>query len=144
MEDVLDLYQQPCDPRRPLVCLDEPSTQVLAEVHPPLPPTPGRPARQDAEYERHGVANVFLCTEPLRGWRHATVIARRTRQDWAAVIRDLVDVRYPDAERIVLAQRSTTSIPMPWPRSTRRSPRQRRTGWRGSWSCSSPRSMGAG
>lgn len=104
MEAVLDLYQQPYDARRPLVCLDELSTQLLAEVRPPQPPAPGRPARQDAEYERHGVANVFLCYEPLRGWRHATVTERRTRQDWAAIIQDLVDVRYPDAERIMLVQ----------------------------------------
>jgi hypothetical protein len=104
MEEVLDLYQRPYDPRRPLVCLDELSTQLLAHVRPPQPPGPGRPAREDAEYERCGVANVFLCYEPLQGWRHATVTERRTRQDWAGIIKDLVDVRYPDAERIVLVQ----------------------------------------
>jgi hypothetical protein len=104
MEEVLDLYQQPYDPARPLVCLDELSAQLLADVRPPQPPAPGRPARQDSEYERHGVANVFLCYEPLRGWRHVSVTERRTRRDWAAVIQDLVDVRYPDAERIVLVQ----------------------------------------
>lgn len=104
MEEVLDLYQQPYDPLRPLVCLDELSTQLLADTRTPLPPKPGRPARQDYEYERRGTANVFLCYEPLRGWRHATVTERRTRVDWAHVIKDLVDVRYPDAERIVLVQ----------------------------------------
>lgn len=104
MEEVLDLYQQPYDPRRPLVCLDELSTQLLADVRPPQPPAPGRPARQDAEYARHGVANVFLCYEPFCGWRHAAVTERRTRRDWAMIIRDLVDVRYPDADRIVLVQ----------------------------------------
>jgi hypothetical protein len=102
MEEILDVYQRPYDPRRPLVCLDELSTQLHADVRPPLPPRPGRPVRQDYEYERRGVANVFLCYAPLQGWRHAAVTERRTRQDWAAVIRDLVDVRYPDAERIVL------------------------------------------
>jgi hypothetical protein len=104
MEEVLDLYQQPYDPARPLVCLDELSTQLLAEVRPVQPMAPGRTARQDAEYERHGVANVFLCYEPLRGWRHATVTERRTRQDWAGIIKDLVDRQYPDAKRIVLVQ----------------------------------------
>jgi hypothetical protein len=104
MEDVLDRYQQPYDPARPMVCLDELSTQLLADVRPAQPMAPGRPARQDAEYERHGVANVFLCYEPLRGWRHATVTDRRTRQDWAGIIKDLVDTHYPDADRIVLVQ----------------------------------------
>lgn len=104
MEDVLDLYQQPYDPARPMVCLDELSIQLLADVRPAQPAAPRRVARQDAEYERHGVANVFLCYEPFRGWRHATVTARRTRQDWAAIIKDLVDVQYPDVDRIVLVQ----------------------------------------
>jgi len=104
MEEVLDLYQQPYDPLRPLVCLDELSTQLLADTRTPLPTKPGKPTRQDYEYERCGTANVFLCYEPLRGWRHATVTERRTRVDWAHIIKDLVDVRYPDAERIVLVQ----------------------------------------
>ncbi len=104
MEAVLDLYQRPCDPLHPLVCLDELSTQLLADVRAPQPAAPGRPAREDAEYERHGVANVFLCYEPLHGWRHATVTERRTRQDWAMIIKDLVDIRYPGADRIVLVQ----------------------------------------
>ena len=104
MEDVLDLYQQPYDPLRPLVCLDELSTQLLADTRTPLPPKPGKPARQDYEYQRNGTANVFLCYEPLRGWRHATTTERRTRVDWAYVIKDLVDVQYPEAERIVLVQ----------------------------------------
>jgi hypothetical protein len=67
-----------------------------------VPVAPGRPARQDYEYERRGVCNVFLVCEPLRGWRNVTVSARRTRIDWAHCIKDLVDVHYPDAERIVL------------------------------------------
>ena len=104
MEEVLDLYQQPYDPARPMVCLDELSTQLLGDARPAQPMAPGWPARQDAEYERHGVANVFLCYEPLRGWRHATVTDRRTRQDWAGVIKELVDTQYPEAERIVLVQ----------------------------------------
>lgn len=102
MEDVLDVYTRPYDPRRPQVCLDETSRQLLGDVTAPLPPAPGRPAREDHEYVRGGVCNLFLVCEPLRGWRHLTVSDRRTRLDFAHCIRDLVDVRYPDAERIVL------------------------------------------
>ncbi len=102
MEEVLDVYTRPYDPRRPQVCLDETSRQLLGEVAPPLPPAPGRPARHDPEYVRGGVANVFLVTEPLRGWRDVQVSERRTRLDWAHRIQRLVDVDYPDAEAIVL------------------------------------------
>jgi DDE superfamily endonuclease len=104
MEDVLEVYTRPYDPRFPQVCLDETSRQLLGEVNPPLPPAPGRPARQDYEYERRGVCNLFMVTEPLRGWRAVMVSDRRTRIDWAYTIRELVDVHYPDAERIVLVQ----------------------------------------
>jgi hypothetical protein len=104
MEDVLEVYTRPYDPRRPQVCLDETSRQLLGEVTPPCPLAPGRPARQDYEYQRGGVCNLFLVAEPLAGWRDVMVSARRTRIDWAHCIRDLVDVHYPDAERIVLVQ----------------------------------------
>src|SRR6266496_3126681 len=104
MEDVLAVYTQPYVPQRPQVCLDETSRQLLAQVTPPLPVAPGQPAREDYEYERRGVCNVFLVCEPLRGWRDVTVSARRTRIDWAHCIKDLVDVHYPDAEQIVLVQ----------------------------------------
>lgn len=102
MEDVLDLYTRPYDPRRPMLCLDETSRQLLGEVTPTLPVAPGHPARRDYEYVRGGVVNLFLVCEPLRGWRHVSVSARRTRRDFAAVLRDLVDSQYPDAERLVL------------------------------------------
>jgi hypothetical protein len=102
MEDVLDVYTRPYDPRRPQVCLDETSRQLLGEVTPPLPIAPGRSAREDYEYVRGGVCSLFLVGEPLRGWRHVTVSARRTRRDFAHCIRELVDVHYPDAEQIVL------------------------------------------
>ena len=104
MEDVLAVYTRPYDPRRPQVCLDETSRQLLAEVTPPRPVAPGQPAREDYEYQRHGVCNVFLVCEPLRGWRHVTVSARRTRIDWAHCVKDLLDVCYPNAEQVVLVQ----------------------------------------
>ncbi len=102
MEDVLDVYTRPYDPRRPQVCLDETSRQLLGEVTPPLPPAPGRPARADYEYTREGVCNLFLVTEPLRGWRHVAVSDRRTRLDFAHVIKESVDVHYPEAAMVVL------------------------------------------
>jgi hypothetical protein len=102
MEDVLDVYTRPYDPARPLVCLDETSRQVLAETRAALPVAPGRAARHDPEYARHGVVNVFLVGEPLRGWRQVRVSDRRTRIDFAHCIEELVDVHYPAAERIVL------------------------------------------
>jgi len=102
MEDVLDVYQRPEDPARPLVCLDETSRQVLAEVRDPVPLRSGCPARHDPEYVRNGVANLFLVTDPLRGWRQVRVSEQRTRLDFAQCVKDLVDVHYPQAERIVL------------------------------------------
>ncbi len=102
MEDVLDVYQRPADPARPLVCLDETSRQLLADVRAPLPVAPGHPARHDPEYIRGGVVNCFLVTAPLQGWRDVQVSAQRTRIDWAHCVRDLVDVHFPAAERIVL------------------------------------------
>ncbi len=90
MEDVLAVYARPHDPTRPVVCLDEPSRQLLGEVRPPRPPIPGRPTRSDPEYIRGGVANLFLVTEPLRGWRAIMVSDQRTRLDFAACIKDLV------------------------------------------------------
>jgi hypothetical protein len=102
MEDVLAVYQRPPDPRRPLVGLDELSKQLTKEVRAPLPAIPGHPARFDPEYERNGVANVFLVCAPHLGWRHATVTERRTKLDWARLIKELVDVHFPAAERLVV------------------------------------------
>jgi hypothetical protein len=102
MEDVLDVYQRPFDPWCPVVCLDETSRQLLGGVRPPLPTIPGHPARYDPESVRGGVANLFLVTEPLRGWRAVLVSDQRTRLDFAACIKELVDTHYPEAERIVL------------------------------------------
>ena len=102
MEDVLDVYCRPYDARFPVVCLDETSKQLLGEVRSPLPMEAGKPERFDTHYQRHGVCNLFLCCEPLRGWRHVKVTARRTKMDFAELIRELVDVHYPEAEKIVL------------------------------------------
>ncbi len=102
MEDVLAVYHRSYDPRFPQVCMDETSKQLVGETRTPLPAAPGRPARIDYEYERHGVRNLFLFVEPLRGWRQVTVTQRRTKRDWATAIQALVDVQYPTAERIVL------------------------------------------
>jgi hypothetical protein len=102
MEDVLALYHRPYDPKRPQVCLDETSKALHAHAREPLPLEPGKPAREDYEYIRHGTANLFLWFEPLTGKRHAKVTERRTRQDWAEVIRELVEVHYPEAEQVVL------------------------------------------
>ena len=110
LEDVLDLYEEPHDPQRPVVCFDETSTQLLAETRPPpLPPRPGRPLRQDYEYRREGTRNLFLACEPLAGWRHVAVTERRTMQDFAHRMRWLVDEAYPEAEvvRVVLDNLNT-------------------------------------
>jgi hypothetical protein len=102
MEDVLEVYQRPYDPRRPVVCFDEATKQLVAQVTPPTPPEPGRPAREDYEYVRQGTANLFMFNEPLGNRRQVNVTARRTTQDFAHAIRDLVEAQYPQAERIVL------------------------------------------
>ena len=100
MEDVLDLYAEPHDPARPVVCFDETSKQLVAETRPPLPIEPGTPARIDYEYERKGTANLFLVTQPLGAWRHVDITDRRTKYDFAQQMRDLVDRHFPDADRI--------------------------------------------
>ncbi len=102
MEDVLNVYTRPEDPARPLVCMDEVPVQLIGETRVPIPARPGHPARVDYEYQRNGVASVFVFSEPLTGQRWIDVTARRTKIDWAHQIKDLVDVRHPDAERIVL------------------------------------------
>lgn len=102
MEDVLNTYVQAVNSQRPLVCMDEASKQLLADTQDPLPMQPGQPERFDYEYEREGVANLFMFFAPLQGKRHIKVTNRRTRQDWAQAMRELSDVHYPEAEKIVL------------------------------------------
>lgn len=104
MEDVLQVYQRPYNPRFPVVCLDEASRQLIGEITPASPPAPGRTARIDYEYERKGTCNLFMMCEPLRGWRHVKVTDRRTRKDWAFCIKELLDVHYPSAEKVLLVE----------------------------------------
>ena len=102
MEDVLEVYHRPYDPRRPQVCIDEVPVQLVGESRVPLPAAPGRPERYDYEYVRNGTANLFLMFEPLLGWRHVEVTARRAAADFAEVLRWLAEDAHPDAERLVL------------------------------------------
>jgi DDE superfamily endonuclease len=104
MEDVLDVYTRPHDPARPLVCLDETSKQLTAETRAPEPMQPGQPARHDYEYKRNGTAALFMLFAPLEGWRHVEVTERRTAIDYAKILRDLSDIHFPHAEKIVLVQ----------------------------------------
>jgi hypothetical protein len=104
MEEVLDLYAEPYDPQRPLVCFDEKPVLLHADVHPAQPVAPGQPQRQDYEYERLGHVNLFFVVEPLGGWRHVLLTERRTKLDYARCLRWLVDVAYPEATCIRLVQ----------------------------------------
>lgn len=102
MEDVLELYREPYDPARPVVCMDETSKQLVGETRTPIAASPGQPRRVDYEYERRGTADVFIFTEPLGNWRCVEVTETRTRIDWALQIKNLVDVYYPEATMIRL------------------------------------------
>jgi len=102
MEDVLKVYTRPIDEYRPLVCLDEASRQLVSETRPSIPSKPGRVKRTDAEYRRNGTASIFMVNAPLLGERHVRVRQRRTKKDFAEVIRELCDEIYPNAEKIVL------------------------------------------
>lgn len=104
MEDVLDVYQRPVDPKYPLVCLDETPVQLVSEVRQPLPMTAGQTECYDYEYHREGTANLFMFFAPLQNWRHVKVTERRTKADWALCMRDLVDVHFPQAERCILVE----------------------------------------
>ena len=104
MEDVLEVYQRPYDPRRPVVCLDETSKQLIGEAQTPVAARPGQVAHYDYEYVRHGVANLFMIFEPLAGQRKVEVTERRTKKDWAECLRRLSDEFYPEAEKIVLVE----------------------------------------
>lgn len=102
MEDVLEVYHRPHNPKRPQVCFDEGTKQLSKETRSALPSRPGDVAKYDYEYERNGTANLFMFFAPLEAWRHVKVTERRTMIDFAECMRDLVDVHFPDAEKIVL------------------------------------------
>jgi len=102
MENVLSVYTRPQDPKRPVVCFDEKSKQLVGEVCKPMAARPGEVERCDYEYVRNGTANLFLMVEPLRGWRHVNVTSRRTKLDFSRQVKELVDVHYPEAEKITL------------------------------------------
>lgn len=102
MEDVIDVYHLPYDKNRPVVCMDEQPIQFLKETRMSIPAAPGQPAREDYEYERNGIGSVFLFTEALQGWRHVSVRDRRTAVDWAQEIKELLDIRYAEAEKVLL------------------------------------------
>lgn len=102
MEDVLEVYHRPYDEKRPLVCLDEASKQLIGETVLPLPAEPGQPERFDYEYVRNGTANLFMISEPLLGWRTVHVTERRTAKDFAEVLRWLVEDVHAEAEKVVL------------------------------------------
>jgi uncharacterized small protein (DUF1192 family) len=104
MEDILEVYQRPHDPLRPVVCLDETSKQLVAETRVPIAAKPGQPGRQDYEYRRNGTANLFMLFAPLEGWRHVTATDRRTALDYAQVLKELSDTHFPGSAKIVLVQ----------------------------------------
>lgn len=109
MEDVLDLYAEPYDPKRPKVCFDETPKQLISESRTPWPAQPGQVMRYDYEYQRNGTCNLFMFLEPAQGWRHVAVTDQRTRLDFAQQMKWLVDERYPDAEvvRVILDNLNT-------------------------------------
>lgn len=109
MEDILEVYQRPYDARFPQVCVDEGSKQVLSDKQEPLPMRPGLPERSDSEYERHGICSLFVACEPLAGQRYLSVRLLRTKLDWVQFVKDLIDVHYPQAEKIVLVMDNLTT-----------------------------------
>ncbi len=101
MERVLDVYKRPFDPLHPVVCMDESPKQLIGEVRPPIPVSPGQPAKQDYEYRRVGVCNIFLACEPLAGKRLVTITERKTKRDWAVFLEQIAG-HYCNADKITL------------------------------------------
>jgi hypothetical protein len=102
MEDVLDVYHRPYNPDYPVICMDESCKQLIGEVRDPIPAAPGHPVLVDDEYIRNGVAEIFLEVEPLGGKRHVKITEHRKKVDWAVFIKEMLDTRYPNAEKVVL------------------------------------------
>jgi len=113
MEDVLDLYAEPHDPARPIVCFDETPIQLIGEVREPLPVQPGVVARYDHHYRRNGTRNLFVAFQPTVGWRHVKVTERRTIPDYAQCLKELVDVHFPTAQTIRIVQ-DNLNTHTPW------------------------------
>jgi hypothetical protein len=112
MEEVLAVYTQPYDARRPWICMDEVSKQLVGETRQPLPTEPGQAPRYDYEYQRNGVCNLFMFFDPVRGWRHVGVTERRTMQDWAWALKTVVEDYYPSADLItVVLDNLNTHVP---------------------------------
>jgi hypothetical protein len=102
MEDILDVYTTPYDPKRPVICMDEKPLQLLDDIRDPIPMDVGRVRKIDSEYKRCGTCSIFVFVEPLRGFRRVSALPRRTRVDWAHEVERLLTVDYPDAGKIVL------------------------------------------
>ena len=102
MEDVLDVYERPYDEHFPVICMDEQPVQLIAETRTPLNCKPGKPLRYDVEYQRNGMVNNIMFVEPLRGWRKVNIRPKKTRLDWAQEIKELLDVDYPEAQKVIL------------------------------------------
>jgi DDE superfamily endonuclease len=102
MEDTLEVYQRPYDARFPQICMDEGSKQLLADTREALPMEKGKLKREDYEYEREGTCSIFVACEPLTGKRYLKVSKRRTKKDWAFFMRDVIDIHYPDADKLIL------------------------------------------
>lgn len=102
MEDTLEVYKRPYEPRFPQICMDEGSKQLLAETREPIPMEKGKPKREDNEYEREGTCSIFVACEPLTGKRYLKVTERRTKKDWADFMQEVIDIHYKDAEKIIL------------------------------------------
>lgn len=102
MEDILDIYKRPYNPAEPLICMDETSKQLTKEARLPIPVKPDQPARFDYEYQRNGVCNIFMFYEPFGGNRFVSVTDRRTKNDWAWQIKELLEKWYPDARKVIL------------------------------------------
>lgn len=102
MEDVLEIYHLPYDPNVPVICMDEKPIQLISDTRSIIPISPSHKERYDYEYQRHGTANVFIFTEPLRGWRKAVIRERKTKQDWAEEIRAILENDYPSVSKVIL------------------------------------------
>ena len=143
MEDVLEVYHRPYGDNEVLVCLDETSKQQVSETRQPRPSRPGAARAYDYEYQRNGVSNLFMLFAPLEGWRRVEVTDRRTKVDWARVVRQLVDEDYPDKDRIVLVM-DNSEHPSSSRRCTRRSSRRKRGASPNVWRFTTRPSMAVG